>query len=366
MESDFLKVIRHNCQISDAKDSGIYSMCMLFLRLRNLYKWEKGLPPWQEPEPPELLDWISAREEFWEEIQAQPFGSVPVGGSMLDPFDCKAINAALPDADLVYGAGYGRQMKSVFFLARLVEERQVEGCPTVVLGREEGRELASPFAMTQDGVIFFRKEPFRFFLWDRIHEALPSAGDALVGALQPYGLLKEGGGVDLEGLRQQLDFLVDQEMEPIIHHEVGEMRDISIDAQAMEAVYTKFSGTAAELFVRGLKDILSDLHPQGMLGHILTHEKSSSLGFYLLFLDGLRKVLFPELAAAYTLFCMSGDWDLIRKASDQCLTNNLHRAEILADIGTRLPNLSEEQGAAIIEKELLCPFGLEMPKPEKI
>ena len=59
------QAIQHNCNISDARDNGIYSICTLVLKLRNLYKGENGLEPWDEPDSPILLDWIYAKENFW-------------------------------------------------------------------------------------------------------------------------------------------------------------------------------------------------------------------------------------------------------------------------------------------------------------
>ena len=47
-ESRVLDTIRHNCDISDARDNGIYSICNLVLKLRNLYKWEHAIEPWQD------------------------------------------------------------------------------------------------------------------------------------------------------------------------------------------------------------------------------------------------------------------------------------------------------------------------------
>ena len=38
--------VLHNCTISDSHHAGLYSICGLALRLRDLYKWEKGLDPW--------------------------------------------------------------------------------------------------------------------------------------------------------------------------------------------------------------------------------------------------------------------------------------------------------------------------------
>ncbi len=58
--------VLQNCDISDAYHSGLYSICGLALRLRDLYKWEKQLPPWEERDSSEILDWIDAKETRWE------------------------------------------------------------------------------------------------------------------------------------------------------------------------------------------------------------------------------------------------------------------------------------------------------------
>jgi hypothetical protein len=39
--------IKRNCNISDAKYWGFYSLCGLLLRLRELYRSEKGMRPWE-------------------------------------------------------------------------------------------------------------------------------------------------------------------------------------------------------------------------------------------------------------------------------------------------------------------------------
>ena len=132
-DASLLKTIKHNCDISDARDNGIYSICTLVLKLRNFYKWENGLEPWQEPESPVLLDWIAAKEEYWETIQKNPFLQIPINGEGVDPFQLSRINGHLFADNQVYGAGYGRSMKAVFFIAEILEDRIVEGCPTLIL-----------------------------------------------------------------------------------------------------------------------------------------------------------------------------------------------------------------------------------------
>ena len=47
------------------------------LRLRDLNKWEQGLPPWEEANPAALLDWIDAREQVWESVAGTPFLPLP-------------------------------------------------------------------------------------------------------------------------------------------------------------------------------------------------------------------------------------------------------------------------------------------------
>ena len=106
-EASLLKTIRHNCDISDARDSGIYSICTLVLKLRNLYKWEHGLQPWEEPDSPVLLDWIAAKEEYWETIHSEPFSPITISGKTMDPFLLPAINRHLSVDNHFYGAGFG-------------------------------------------------------------------------------------------------------------------------------------------------------------------------------------------------------------------------------------------------------------------
>ena len=57
--------VTRNCEITSAGQAGHFSLCGLLLRLRQLYKWEHGLPPWREPAPADVLPWVEAREQSW-------------------------------------------------------------------------------------------------------------------------------------------------------------------------------------------------------------------------------------------------------------------------------------------------------------
>jgi hypothetical protein len=360
-DASFLKTVKHNCDISDARDNGIYSICTLVLKLRNLYKWENGLEPWQEPDSPVLLDWIAAKEDYWETIQSEPFSHIPINGEGVDPFQLPVINGHLSSGNHLYGAGYGRSLKAVFFIAEVLDDRLVEGCQAMILGKEKARELSSPFAMLQDGVIYIRKEPMRFFFWDQIQEVNASSRIAMQQALACYGLIEDTCFFDREKLIDIFDTIIDQELEIFIYHEVGESQKNSLNSKVLKKTIAAFPGSALELVARAVKDILADTHPKGLLGHILAREKKSSLGFYVSFLDGMRKHLFPEISEASQQFWKSGDWSLIEKARKESRTRNEEIAGRLQQLSQRLDKDSPEKNQIWVEKNVLAPLGLQVP-----
>jgi hypothetical protein len=361
IENSFYQAVKHNCDISDARDNGIYSICTLVLKLRNLYKWEKGLEPWQEPDSPVLLDWIAAKEEYWETIKDKPFSRIPINGEDVDPFLLTIINEYLSSGNHIYGAGYGRSMKAVFFIAEVLEGRTVEGCQTLILGEEKVRELSGPFAMLQDGVIYIRKEPLRFFFWDQIQEVNSSSRIAMQQALACYGLSNGACSSDRQKLIEMFDTIIDQELEIFIYHEVGESQKNSLNSKVLKKTISAFPGSALELVARAVKDILADTHPKGLLCHILAREKKSSLGFYVSFLDGMRKHLFPEISEASQQFWESGDWSLIEKARQKSRTRNEEIAGRLQQLSLRIDKDSPEKNQIWVEKNVLAPLGLQVP-----
>lgn len=366
MDDSFYQAVKRNCDISDARDNGIYSICTLVLKLRNLYKWEHGLNPWEEPDPPELLDWIGAREEYWETIHGEKFSPIPLNGGTIDPFLPEAINPRLSSVNLLYGAGYGRSMKAVFFLADVLEERWVEGCQTFILGREKARELSGPFAMLQNNTIYIRKEPMRFFFWDQIQEISPSCRLSMQQALKTYGLMADDSSFDRNKLIDTFERIVDAELEIFVYHEVGESRENLLTSSQLKKIIGAYPGTAIELLARAVKDILADTHPAGLLPHIVAREKKSSLGFYLAFLDGMRKLLCREVNEAGRDFWESGSWSQVRDAVAECRLRNEAIAHRFLDMNRRLDR-GDSPGAVRrwAENKLLAPLGLMVPAGEE-
>ncbi len=364
-DSKLLQTIRYNCDISDARDNGIYSICMLVLKLRNLYKWEHDIEPWQEPETGDLLDWIEAKENYWETIIDDEYQPLAVNGKQADPFELEAINSLFNGQGLVYGAGYGRSLKSIFFLAEKIREETVEGCPVVILGRERARELSSPFAMHQDGTIIIRRDPLRFFFWDHVQEIRSSSRTSLHHALDHYGIMKEGL-LDQEAFRRRLDVLVESEIPIFIHHEVGEILQQTFDSNTLRKIISTFPDSAIEYVSRAVKDVLADTHPRGMISYIIREKRDASLGFYAGFLAGLRRVLSPEITQVFDPFLESGDWSMVEKARVACRDNNSRMAEKIIQLAGLIGREDSEQIKLRFYEDILVPLGLEPPEPEEL
>jgi len=355
---NLIATISRNCNISDAKDNGIYSMCMLFMRLRNLFKWENGIEPWEEVDPPLLLDWIAQKEDEWAGLAMREFLPIPCGNGVIDPLDVHQVNSFLLPQNLLYGAGLGKALKAVFFVAHIVESRTECGCQVKVLGKEEARELDSPFALRQDNTIFFRTEPYRYFFWDRVMDTDSSKKVALRQALTVYELLDKSGKINVEKFKEEFDFIVNQEMTPIIRHEVGEILDQTLTSNTLTTLVSTFPGTVIELLARSIKDALADLHDEGMLGWIIGKQRRSSLGFYLTFIDGFRKLLVPEINGASTTFWQTGDWEIVDAARQTARNNCRSIARQLSEISTRIGIEDDSIILERVKKEILEPLGV--------
>lgn len=360
-KADLIRTIQHNCDISDARDNGIYSICMLVLKLRNLFKWENGIEPWEEPESADLLNWIDTKENYWEKIIDEPYRPIPLEGREIDPFDVETVNGHLAGTDRMYGAGYGRSLKSIFFLADLLREEEVEGCRVHILGRERARELASPFAMLQDGNIIIRRDPLRFFFWDQIQEIRSSSKASLHHALKMYDIL-ENDALSHDRFRDKLDEIVDSEIPIFIYHEVGEKLQDCLDSSTLRKIISTFPDSAIEYVSRAVKDILADTHPQGMMDFIIRERREASLGIYVGLLAGLRRELFPQLTSRFNDFLVNRDWGVIEEARRNCREKNTVLAEKINSIARLIDDEPAERIQERFNEEILIPLGLDAPE----
>jgi hypothetical protein len=302
--------IRRNSDISDARNAGLYSICGLALRLRDLYKWEHRLPPWEERDSSQILDWIAERETRWEGLLETDYRPLSIDGRSHDPFDTAGINAVLAPHGLFYGAGYAHGLKPTFLLACIDETRSVEGFTVHCLGRELVRDLLTLPAFTQDGGILLRQEAANLYLWDKMFYINNSGRRALAFALKHCGLPDAAS----ETQRRHLPAVFAAYRDTCIRHEVGELNDTVFDRGLWQELIGAYPHTSVELIARSLKDLLADTNELGTLPDIVRRRNAAALGLYTAFFDGLAREFFPELRVAFDLFAAAGDWSLIDEA----------------------------------------------------
>jgi hypothetical protein len=354
--------IRYNCSISDCRYAGTYSVCGLALRLRDLYKWERGLEPWVEEDSSVILEWIGKKEDEWDKLEEREFAGISVDGTTYDPFDVEGLNAILAPHGLFYGAGYVQGLKPSFLLADLVETRQVEGFPVYVLGREHARDLLTVPALSRDSSILMRKESARIFLWNLIFFLKKSSREALRLALETYGVPDNHP----KALKENFARICEDEVEAYIYHEVGELKDTDFDREVWRSLIAAFPHTIIEFFVRALKDMLADTNDYGKLRYIIQQRKAASLALHAAFLDGLRRMLFPELVEAFREFKETRNWELVERARLGGYGAARERAELITEI-YRTGKQKEDMAWAgrEIEKTVLGPLGILKWKSEE-
>ena len=325
---DITRQVLHNCDISDAYHAGMFSICGLALRLRDLYKWEKGLPAWQESDSAEVLEWIESKENKWESYPENGFKELTIDGRTFDPFDTVGINAILEPHSIFYGAGYARSLKPTFFLADIAEKTSLGGNMIYTLGRELARDLLTIPALTQEDCVILRQESARLFIWDSIFYIKKSARPALKFALDRCGLKNQ----EPKALQPHLTTILAALKESYIYHEIGELRDTDFDRDIWREVIAAFPYSPVEYLARAVKDLLADTNDYGTLRYILKERKTASLAFYAAFLDGFAKEFFPELLTSFQNFTRTGDWGIIDRAVSRGYNTAKKHAALITDL----------------------------------
>lgn len=218
----FIQQVQANCRIAAAGQVGYYSLCGMLLRLRQLYKWEQGLAPWQEGDPKDVLDWIESQEEVWIDLEEAGLQELSWQGRQVDPYAVAELNTLLEPEGLAYGAGFTRGLAPMCFLGELWETKQHRELTVLILGPELARDLDAAPALRQGSIIYLRTEPLAFYLWDNLSDPAKQKNIYLKIALAARdidqdGLLRRPGYYE-----EQFQGLLSSAGKSMIRHEVGE------------------------------------------------------------------------------------------------------------------------------------------------
>ena len=353
----FIDQVDSNCQVAAAGQAGQFSLCGTLLRLRQLYKWEHHLPPWREPEPAPVLEWIEIKERTWETLEGAAWQQLVWNGQTFEPLAVAEINQRLVPQGYAYGAGLSRGHAPTCFLGELQEIRRHDDLTILVLGRELARDLDAAPALRQGPLIYARREAWAFYLWDRLSDPVQQKNRFLKIALEGYGL-------DLAGLlrhptahRDAYDAFLAGELEAVIHHEVGEAMETSL-GPAFATLLDLFPQSRVELWLRTLKDALAEVNESGRLSYLIAGRRLASLALMLALRPPLYARLMPELEPAFCRWQTDRDWGELEAARLQVLGRLRQVASELQDMLASPEGASTECLKAAIQQRYLTPLGL--------
>ena len=288
-----LAAVQSNCHLSDARHAQDLSLCNYLLAMREYYRWEHDLPLDALPPRAEVARWIAERESLWESLAASDWSPVPLAGREVDPFEVDTVNAQLVPAGYLYGAGRGRLGKPHFFLARLAGRERRDGVDILEAGCEYVRDIDAAPAVLQGETIVLRREAFERWLWLRAETWDAQSHDGpMAAALDAYGYGR--------GRARALALMAEGERETLILHEMGEFAAGRLLGEAWEPFMAGIEDRRVEIVARAVRDLLADTLVT--LPTLVERDAAPSLHFWFATFSGMRKELFPRLAAA------QGEW----------------------------------------------------------
>lgn len=307
--ANIARQIKHNCDISDAKYWGYFSLCGLLLRLRELYKSEHNISPWSKINQKDIGEWINAREALWAEIEEDNFKNLDINGFSVSPFEASNINSYLRNKNLVYGAGLGLYKKPVFFFGELHSCINKGDYQVYLIQREYARDLFTSSGMLQGREIFIRLEQIVSILWEMFLE-LRCKKNGFFEDIFSGVEIKPQDDVNAE-LEKKLENLALRYSEIVLNHELAEAYEA---ADEWTNIIFQIEDRKAEYFLRGLKDMLADTSEYGPIKKVIDMEDRGGLGFYISLAEIFHKAVYPELKEAFCSFTLNGDWGILEDA----------------------------------------------------
>ncbi|MDP1654113.1 MAG: hypothetical protein Q8L56_15455 [Rhodocyclaceae bacterium] len=280
--------VQRNCHIADARHAREMTLCTYLLEMREFYRWEAGIPLGDPLARPEVGSWLNEREALWETLADNEFATLPLGDGEYEPFDVAAINRQIVPHQLVYGAGIGRFGKPHFFLGRLERREESDGLTILVCECEYARDLTAIPAALQGGTVIVRREALRQWLWEKAEAwAMKKTPGALALALAAHGYETDPRGA--------LERMTAAETETLILHERGEHAAGRRLGPQWEEMIVGFKKRRPEILARAVRDNLADCLVT--LPTLIEQAAWPQLWFWFANFDGMRRELFPALAA---------------------------------------------------------------------
>ncbi len=289
--------VQDNCNISDARHAGDYTLCIYLLKMREYFRWEHELPFGDSLDNEAVGTWLRQREALWDTLEDRPFAPLNFGEEQYEPFDSPALNSVLSSAGLVYSAGLGVRAKPHFFLAELLQRTEYADHEVLVAGTEFARDLTAPPGMALGKSIFIRRESLRRMIWEKVEEW---RWNRRVNAM---GRVVEGYDLDTD-LDLGLERMTERQTETVLLHEVGELMAGERLGELWHELLAQLPRSKAEFMVRAVRDNLADC--LSTLPALLEQRDALGVHFYFANHTGMQKELYPRLSSAYQRWVEGG------------------------------------------------------------
>lgn len=336
--------VQFNCDVADARHGTDYSLCTYLMKMREYYRWEKGLPFGAHLPKEDLGYWLSSRERHWQALEEEEFRPLDIDGVDYDPYATEAINQALLDSGLVYSGGLGQQGKPHFFLGTLDRYQRSQEMTIMIAGRELARDLGSPPAMALGNLVLVRRESLRRMLWERLETWRWNRPE--------NALARAFAGYDFEGdLEQALDRMTEDELDLVLWHEIGEQRAGQQLGDDWNQMLLSLSGTPAELMARAVRDHLAD--SLTTLPALVRTARASSIHFFIGNLGHMRREIFPSLQLAYRDWLQAADASVFNPLIERAREHWASLAHNLLQAYLRSAEMSPQRVKELVEQSHL-------------
>ncbi|WP_162910180.1 Sfum_1244 family protein [Azohydromonas sediminis] len=289
--------VQTNCHIADARHAADLTLCSYLLQMRELYRWEQRLPLGAPLARDAVGAWLAQREREWAQLDGRDFVALPSpgGDDGVDPFDVETLAGPLAAEGLAYGAALAARDRPAFFLAELLEARELDdGLALQVCGRELARGLFAPPAALVGRTVVLRRESFARWMWEKFEAfGLKRADGAFKRVVDAYGLDADFAAA--------LPRLLDEQAETLLLHELGEWRVAQRLEPRWAAMRLALPDRRTDLQVRAVRDLVADL--ETTLPTLIARDDAVALHFWFASFDGLRAALCPALPRAYRAWC---------------------------------------------------------------
>ncbi|MEN2985074.1 MAG: Sfum_1244 family protein [Thermodesulfovibrionaceae bacterium] len=304
---EFFETVRFNCNVSDAKYWGFFSICGLLLRLRELFKVEKALEPWDSIDNEEIFKWLEEKEKTWQLLKDEEFRPFNLYNEKISPFELERVNSFLENKGMVYGAGYAFFMKPSFFVGVIQEKKYIDGYNVYFVGREIVRDLFSSVGMSIEKTIFIRLINIRYRVWENlpnwfnVKENLSSHLISIFGSPEkwqyPY---------------PEFERIVQKYAQIVFYHEIAEQK---IEIKDWDLIKT-CKDSKTEHILRGVRDFLVDFSSYGPISAALKNKDKELLIFYILSQGPYQKKILKKTLLDLKNAILLDDWQTIEKIRD--------------------------------------------------